>query len=576
MRIDRKLIKQSIYLVVLLPIFMLLAACQPQGSLYPVDMVEETDYGCAYFYFLWGKQAELGMQFEEALEAYEKALICDPEADYIIRKIPVLLLRMDRGEEAVTLLSNYLTSNPLDGDVRRLLARVFIALGLYEKAAEQYRTIHDQDPEEVISFLLLSELYLNLNRLDDAEQVLNELLTVNNKSYPASVMLARIHLNNNKYELAAGEYQKALDISWSVDLLMEMSEVYAQLKDYDRVIAIYREIIAKDKNNERASLALINFLLLQDKEQDALEELHRLKKLSKEPGGVDLSIARLYARLEKYDMAVEILRQSLDRNNAAGARYLLAVILAQQEKYEQAMIELQMIDSEAKEYENAIILQVRVLRFLERPEQAVEILEKAIQYEKNRSPDMYVLLAALYQFQEKPDLGRSTFDRALSTFPENDELLYDYGLFLDVLGSREEAMTIMQELVKRQPEHGEALNYIGYSWADKSIHLDQALKYIQRAVRLKPDNNYIRDSLGWVYYKMGRIVEARQALEEAVRISPEDDPTILEHLGDVYLELERTKDALDVYNKALSLLEENSDQAKSLLDKIKLLESREE
>jgi hypothetical protein len=53
--------------------------------------VEEPDYGCAYFYFLWGRQAELAMQFAEALEAYEKALICDPEADYILRKIPVIL-----------------------------------------------------------------------------------------------------------------------------------------------------------------------------------------------------------------------------------------------------------------------------------------------------------------------------------------------------------------------------------------------------------------------------------------------------------------------------------------------------
>ena len=576
MRVGKKLIKQFVYPAVLLQIFVILAACQPQGALHSPDLAEDTDYGCAYFYFLWGRQAELAMQFEEALEAYEKALICDPEAEYIIRKIPLLLLRMDRGEEAVGLLNKYLEVKPLDTGVRRLLARVYIGLGQFGKAAEQYISVHNQDPEEVNSLLLLSELYLHQNKLDEAEQVLKKLLAVKGRSYPAHVMLARIYLNNKKYSLSAEEYQKALDISRSVDLLMEMSEVYTQQGDDDRVIAIYREILEQDQGNERASLALINSLLIQNKEKEAVEELNRLKALSEEPGRVDLSIARLYARLEKYDQAIVILRQFLDRKNAPDARYLLAVILTQAEQYDKAVTELQMINSDAEVYESAIVLQVRVLRFLDRTEQAVEVLEKAIQHEQGRSPDMYVMLAALYQLQGKVDLGRSTFARALSAFPENDELLYDYGLFLDTLGSLEEALTLMQELIKRQPEHGEALNYVGYSWADKSIHMDKALEYIQRAVKLKPDNAYIRDSLGWVYYKLGRLEEARQALEEAVRLASEDDPTIFDHLGDVYLEMGRKKDALRAYNKALSLLEENSEAAKALLDKIKLLENQEE
>ncbi len=575
MRIGRKLRKQFFYPAAALLILIILPACQPQGSLHSVDLVEETDYGCAYFYFLWGRQAELAMQYEEALEAYEKALICDPGADYIVRKIPVLLMRMDRGEEAAALLEKYLQDNPLDSGARVLLARVYISLGKYSSAAGQYREIHDRDPKEVSSLLLLSELYLNRNMLGDAEQTLKEVLTVRPDSYPALVLLARIHLNNKDYESALEEYRKALDLNWSVDLLMEMSEVYVEQEDYGRVIAIYREILEQDAGNERVSFALINFLLLQKKEKEALAELNRLKTMTEKPGREDLTIARFYARLGEYDRSIAILREFLERENSPDARYLLGVILAQAEKYEQAVSELQMVDSDAEEYGSAVILRVRILRFLDRPEQAVEVLEKAVQHEQSRSPDMYVLLAALYQLQNKSDLGRKTFDRALSAFPGNDELLYDYGLFLDTLGSQEEALSVMQELIRRQPEHGEALNYVGYLWADKSIHLDKALEYIQRAVRLKPDNNYILDSLGWVYYRLGRMEEARQTLEEAVRISSEDEPTILEHLGDVYLELGRVQDALATYTRALVLLDENSEAARALSGKIRLLESQE-
>jgi len=84
----------------------------------------------------------------------------------------------------------------------------------------------------------------------------------------------------------------------------------------------------------------------------------------------------------------------------------------------------------------------------------------------------------------------------------------------------------------------------------------------------------LHDSLGWVYYRLGRIDEARQALEEAVRLT-ENDPIIYDHLGDVYLELGRKKDALEAYNKAISLIEEDNEAKKALQDKIKLLEDQE-
>lgn len=536
--------------------------------------VEEPDYGCAYFYFLWGRQAELAMQFAEALEAYEKALICDPEADYILRKIPVILLRMGRGDEAVAILKEYLGKKPQETGVRMLLARVYIALNQFPEAAEQYRIIHRQEPGETGSLMLLSELYLNQGNLPEAEKALQEVLAVNPDSYPARVMLARIYLSIKQYEQALYEYDRALAISWSTDLLLEKSDVYRLQEKYDDLIGIYREILQVEPGNERVVLGLVNFLLVQSKEDEALAELNRFKERSPDPASVDISLARLYARLEKFDQAIEILRRSLLKEISPDARYLLAVILTQKEQYEQALTELRMIPRDAEEYENSVILQVRILRFLERPEQAVELLEKAVQDAATRSPDMYVMLAALYQLQDKTDLGRKTFDRALMAFPENEDLLYEYGIFLDTAGRADEAISIMEELIRRQPEHGEALNYVGYTWADKSINLDKALEYIERAVELKPDNGYILDSLGWVYYRLGRNQEALEVLLEAVLLSP-DDPTIWEHLGDVYLALDREEEALETYRRSISLFSEDSDARKALEEKVKLLESRE-
>jgi tetratricopeptide (TPR) repeat protein len=541
-------------------------------------LVEETDFGCAYFYFLWGRQAELSMQFDEALEAYQKALICDPDAEYIVRKIPILLLRLDRGEEAVALLEEYLIKTPADTTIRMLLARVFIGLGNYSEAENQYRITYQQNPSEVSSLLLLSELYLNQTKLAEAEQVLQEILQIDPKSYAAHVLLARIYLNTTRYVEAEVEYEEALKINWSVDLLMEKGDVYRLQKDYDKVITLYKEILVKDPGNERVALALVSQLLKLDREKEALAELNKLKEKIGLNDKVELSVARLFARLEKYEQAAEIIRKSLKKGKSADAQYLLAIILTQAEKYDQALNELQGIDPNDEEFDHAIILQVRLLRYLDRHEEAVELLENAVSNEASRSPDMYVLLAALYHLQNKTELGQSTFDRAITVFPENDELLYEYGLFLDTTGRQDKSISVMQELIKRQPGHGEALNYVGYSWADESINLDKALDYIQRAVKLKPDNSYILDSLGWVYYRLSRLEEAREALERAVELSGDDlDPAVFDHLGDVYLELGRKDDAIEVYRKGLNSFEddEESELKKALQEKLLLLEKQD-
>jgi tetratricopeptide (TPR) repeat protein len=571
--------------ILLLPLLLvlLLTGCQdkvqpslvqppePQPS---EEAAEEPDYSCAYFYFLWGRQAELAMQFPEALDAYQKALICDPDADYIIRKIPVILLRMNRGDEAVSLLLSYLEKKPADAGIRMLLARVYIGLARYDEAAGQYQAIHRQDPEEITSLMLLSELYLNQDNLAEAEKTLQEVLRVDSEAYPAHVLLGRIYLNTRQPDRALAAYDKALALNWSTDLLLEKSEVYRMQERYEEMDAIYRNILDEDPGNERVSLALINHLLLANREDEALLELERLRKGPDHSDKADLSIARFYVRMKKYEQAIELLRSSLSKNSSPDTRYLLAVVLVQTEQYDKALEELQLIGKDAEEYESAVGLQVRVLRFLDRPEQAIELLERVVQDEETRSPDMYVMLAALYQLQDKTELGRGTFGRAMTAFPDDEELLYEYGIFLDTAGQHDEAISVMQEVIERQPEHGEALNYVGYSWADKSINLDKALEYIRRAVELKPDNGYVRDSLGWVFYRLGRYEEARQALEEAVRLSKED-PTIFEHLGDVYFALGRKEEGLAAYRKALDLLEAGTDAKKNLAEKVKYLEGQE-
>lgn len=534
--------------------------------------LEETDNECSYFYFLWGRHAELQMNYEEALEAYEKALICDPQADYISRKVPILLLRLNRIDEAVDCLTKYLDDHPAEIGSRMLLAKMLIRQEKFDQAAQQYLIVHEQNPDDLTSLLLLSELYLTWEKNEDAREVLQKVLSIDESSYPAHVLLARLNVMIEKEKAANKHYARALEINWSAGLQLEISELYLQQKKYDKAIAGYRDILTREKTNEEARIALVHVYLLLEKEELALKELDYLKSITEHPERVDLTIARLYARRKQFEKAAAILQDVLKKENLSRARYLLAIIYFQTKQYDEALAELELIRPTEEEYEDRVFLQVRILRVLEQPDDAIILLEQAIERQKTRNADMYVLLAALYQLQGKGKQGEETFARGFAAYPGNDELLYEYGLFLDHSGEQIRSMSVMQQVIEMQPHHAAALNYVGYTWADKQIHLDKALDYIKRAVALEPENGYIRDSLGWVYFRLGRLDDAMRELEEAIKLSP-DDPAIYDHLGDVYLESNRIQDALQVYHQAVELYTEDKDR-QSIQEKIRILEEQ--
>jgi Flp pilus assembly protein TadD len=132
---------------------------------------------------------------------------------------------------------------------------------------------------------------------------------------------------------------------------------------------------------------------------------------------------------------------------------------------------------------------------------------------------------------------------------------------------------MMKLVIEKDPDHAEALNYLGYTYADRNMNLDEALELIERALEIKPESGYIVDSLGWVYYQRGEYRKAIRELERAVTLTP-DDPVINEHLGDGYLKLDQKTKALDSYKRALEL-DPQGDQLKKLEEKIETLEAEE-
>jgi tetratricopeptide (TPR) repeat protein len=187
------------------------------------------------------------------------------------------------------------------------------------------------------------------------------------------------------------------------------------------------------------------------------------------------------------------------------------------------------------------------------------------EYERD-STLYYAYLRGKSDEDGKPSLD--LWEKAVERFPEDTVLLYDLGVMYEKEKERNKALEMMQRIIAIAPWHADALNFLGYSWAEEGKNLSQARRLIETALSLKPYAGYIMDSMGWVLFQEGRAEEAIPWLKKAVeREGP--DPVILEHLGDAYAVLGKDEEARESYRKALENLEEGkTEEEKRLLDKI--------
>jgi len=129
----------------------------------------------------------------------------------------------------------------------------------------------------------------------------------------------------------------------------------------------------------------------------------------------------------------------------------------------------------------------------------------------------------------------------------------------------------MKRAVELNPKNAAALNYLGYTYAEMGVQLDEAERLIRRALEIEPDDGFYVDSLGWVYYQRGDYRHAVEQLERAVELAG-DDPTVAEHLGDAYGRAGKPRDALRLYQDALVRAKE-AVQVERLKGKVHSLEA---
>ncbi|WP_184255874.1 tetratricopeptide repeat protein [Rhodopseudomonas rhenobacensis] len=194
---------------------------------------------------------------------------------------------------------------------------------------------------------------------------------------------------------------------------------------------------------------------------------------------------------------------------------------------------------------NAQIQLATDLDAADRSEEAIKIL-KEVTAEDPKDLEAIMALGNIERGRKKFADCAVTYSQGIDVLSGAEKNNWVYYYFRGICEERSKqwskAETDMKKALELQPEQPHVLNYLGYSWIDQGINLDDAMKMIKRAVDQRPDDGYIVDSLGWAYFRIGNYEEAVKNLERAIDLKPED-PTINDHLGDAYWRVGRTLEA---------------------------------
>jgi tetratricopeptide (TPR) repeat protein len=464
-----------------------------------------SDGGAAY-YFLIARHLEGEGKIEEAIVALKQAATLSPGSAEITAELAGLYARQDRPVEALDTAEAALKKDPVNREANRILGMIFSAL------ADQKKPLRPGD---------------------DPAQYQSRAITALQKARADGGDL-NIDLNLGRLQLRAGAYDKAIEALRRVvteqpdyidgALLLSAAQEGAGLVN-DAILTL-QTAVEYNASHFRAQVRLI--------------ELYERQRRWKEA-------AAAYANAEKANPRADLTSGHAAALMNAGApeeaRALVQGVIAKRSGPDASLLYL-LAESQ------------RQAKDLEGAAATTQQLRAAFP----EDPRGFALDAQLMLARGRTDDAITAYGALVKRVPDEASFVYQYAQLLEQAGRIPEAEKALRDLITRDPLDANALNSLGYMFADRGEKLDEAVDLLQRALKIEPANPSFQDSLGWAFYKQGKLDQADSPLSNAAGRMPSNS-VIQDHLGDLRLKQQRIAEAIAAWERALAGDGESLDRA---------------
>ncbi len=278
-------------------------------------------------------------------------------------------------------------------------------------------------------------------------------------------------------------------------------------------------------------------------------------------GETDPALVLLYARIAGY----------LDPSHV-GATLVAAQVLDEMESFHLAAEAYAAVPESSLSWPQAQLGRASALKALGQVDEAIAVLTSAVQRHPD-APELHAAIGDALRGEQRYAAATPHYDAAIALFdqdrPAQWRAYFARGITYERRGEWDAAEADFRKALELSPEQPPVLNYLGYSLVERRENFDEALDMIKRAVGARPYDGYIRDSLGWVFYRLGRYADAVEEMERAVELLPLE-PVLNDHLGDTYWAVGRLREARFQWKRALSFVTDETDLDELNPDRIRL------
>ncbi|MEO5618905.1 MAG: tetratricopeptide repeat protein [Candidatus Eisenbacteria bacterium] len=506
----------------------------------------------ALSHYARGRLLEEQGQIDEALAEYFRAVSRDPRALAPARRASELSARQGALARSLEFAERALTIAP--GDSRSLWLRgaALFNLGRGQEALQSLVTAAESDPENL-------EYWKTLVRVADHEKDLDLLVrasratvAIDDEDVEAWFQLAGALARRGEF----AEADSALRIARAgnpvrpgMDFLGAwihegLAEDEAAIEGYGRHIKLHPEDVMTRQR-------LVALLAQRERWAEAYAQARQVTTIRPQDPEALETEADLAFRTGKSSAALERLQtlQRLDPEDPQLAVRAILVLARNKRGAEGVALAREWSRRHPADHRGAL-LEARAHALAGAVDRAIERVREAIQ----QVPDSLgprLLLGRIAHQEKRWPLAAATWQDILARRPREVGVALDLAFALDQLGEVDAAVAAARDALSWAPTQAASLNFLGYLLADHNRELVQAERLVREAVAQDPDNGAFIDSMGWVYFRLGRLDDARRELEKAALLT-RGDPVVLEHLGDVYRDLRLPELARDQYRRSLA------------------------
>ncbi len=501
--------------------------------------------------FATGFLYDLDDKAPQAAEEYLKAGLADPTNEPLVLEITTRLLRFKETGKALELLQKATAQPDASGMLFAQLGLICSLSDKKEAAIQANQTAIQKSPELLAGYRHLAQIYLQDGQPEKGLEVLDQAARQPEASALFLTELGEFYLAFNRVGTNDAARTRA-------------KQVFERAAEQQPTHPLVLQKLADGLNfvGEIAKAA----------------ELYRklLEQLPQLPG-IRVKLADLYLRNKDYSQAAEQLEAIVksDPTNLQ-ANYMLGSIAYEAKDMPRAEECFRKVKLLNPDFEPAYYDLAGALINLNQPTNALTVLDQAREkFKPSFVCEFYSAMAYSRQKHYNESLkhlvAAEVVARATDTNRLNQVFYFQLGATYERNQQFDEAVKSFRKCLEMAPDFSEALNYLGYMWAERGENLNEAREMIAKAVKLDSKNAAYLDSMGWVLYRLNQPKDALPFLLKAVEYADEPDPTLHDHLGDVYLALKQTTKARTAWQKALTI--EPNEHKEAIQKKLNALKS---